>query len=499
MEQGSIEEESGDRWLGSDLAKSLRFYQKAYDCYLQSMDLEPLNLDSYYNSGRLLFHVYIQYNKTEGVDANELSNVDEVIGATNSVLQPLANVLYAHEQALKVCSQLQISPPNDLYFNAAMVYTEVVETFEDEPIESLLDFYQKGLHLYSNLIEDQVRLFKHFLGELQQANQEVNQQVYQDSIKELQNTSSTLKLQSTQEEFISIELVQPVDIYESLINAYRLIQALFDSAENHEIKLVIDTCELAVISFYEIANTLIEKYSINSIQKVDMIENLTESQVEDLLLAQASLKASTITNLDEIFAIWDPIPNSLKKYMIMNDNLQIYIDRNKLNLLEIWRCLCSMANYLKLAQQQLQDQFQNLQKASNHESTSGLIIQICSILIARADIDVQRYQIDIDQAKENQELLLKNAQILLKNAIKFANVSGGLREVVCDKLCRQKKLIDAKLRLCLLEKKTSVEELNEIVGRNKWVKELGELIKLEYYDKFGTQFIVQEYNENPTY
>lgn len=485
LEQGSADEESGDRWLGSDLAKSLRFYQKAYTSYLHSIKLDPLNLDTIYNSARLLFHVYFQYNKTEGVDVYELNNVDEVVNVENSVLQPLVNIVLAHEQALALCAQASITPPNDLYFNTAMVYTELIETI-DEPIQILLDIGLKAQQLYSSLLENQVELFERFLVDLQGI----------DEVEGYSEYSEPMHSQEAhQEEYTAVETVQPLDIYESLLNSYRLIQALIDNADPGEIPFVTDKFNLFVTAFNEVADNLIDKYSEQSLLKISMIENLAHDQVNDLILARNLLKASVTTNLDDILELWNPIQNNLKKFMMINDNLQLYLDKQPTTPDISWKCLSQMTNYLKLAQQDLQAQLAELQKTSNQSGASPLIIQICSILISRADIDVQRFQLDCQQARNNQNLLLSNATNFVKNAINFSNVSGGLREVASDKLQRLKKLADAKLRLCLLQQKTSIDELDQIVGRNRWVRELNELMKLEYYDKFGVQFIVREYQE----
>ena len=39
--KGTEEEESGDRWITSDLSKALRFYQRAFDLYQKNTKDEP--------------------------------------------------------------------------------------------------------------------------------------------------------------------------------------------------------------------------------------------------------------------------------------------------------------------------------------------------------------------------------------------------------------------------------------------------------------------------
>ena len=147
---------------------------------------------------------------------------------------------------------------------------------------------------------------------------------------------------------------------------------------------------------------------------------------------------------------------------------------------------------LKRAQELLNEQMQ-LQKKSNLqlEDLGSLIVQMSEVIIARADIELQRSLINNYSSSVNNHLvLMTNCKNLLKNAINIANLNGGLRERMMVKINREQCKLEAVFRLCILENRTSIEELDKVMTRNKWVNELPNLKKLGLYDDFGLNKII---------
>lgn len=94
-----------------------------------------------------------------------------------------------------------------------------------------------------------------------------------------------------------------------------------------------------------------------------------------------------------------------------------------------------------------------------------------------------------EPAAQHRRVLFANCQNFLKNASTLASQSGGLRERALEKQQRHKSKIDAVLRLCILEGKTSVGELDAILGRSRWVSELPNLVRMGYFRQFGIDLI----------
>ncbi|KAK6458203.1 uncharacterized protein RJT20DRAFT_126162 [Scheffersomyces xylosifermentans] len=503
LEQGSIDEESGDRWLGSDLAKSLRFYQKAYTSYLRSIRLQSeSNMDSYYNSARLLFQVYYQYFKTEGVNIYDLKNVEEALGGDdNSVVQNLANIISAHETAMRVANNLRAPVPLDLVFNTAVVYTEAIEVEQENPnsnFNQLLEVTHQAQILFLNLLEQQVSEFQKFSQELKEVD-------YNDPYEtpEVINSSEPHE-QSKQEEYTSDEVVQPVDILETILASYRLVQAILENVTDftEQNPRVLELINPLLSKSDEIAKTLIEEYSDLAANKNEMVSNISEEQISELKVAKNYILGLTLNDFEQLFELWAnaELPNTSERFMSAADNIQSLLDRNDLTLAFVnssenleakslfWKALTSMSTNLKKAQDILNSLLTEKKKTPSGVDLGlgALVAQISEVIIARADIELQRCQVTgYEPAEKNAQILLQNSKTLLKNAMNIANTPGGLRERVAEKLQREKKKVDAVIRLCVLEGKTSLQELDSILGRSKWTNELPSLVKLGYFDAFG--------------
>ena len=509
LEQGSIDEESGDRWLGSDLSKSLRFYQKAYTSYLQSISLlgtQGRNLDAFYNSSRLLFLVYNQYIKTDGVEIYELTNVDEALtGDKRSVLQDLAHIITAHETAMTVAKTSNIAIPSDLLFNTALVYTEAIEAEQENDqsdFNQLLEVTQRAQSLFLALLDLQMVEFQKFLQELNEVDvnaMESNNELYQQG---------GLHEETKQEEYTSDEVVQPVDILESVLSCYKLAQAILENVTDFDsqVPAVTNLIQPLLDRSDNIARDLIDNFSEVAANKNEMVANISEVQILELKVAKSYIVGLTSNDFDQLFEVWNnaELPATPERYMLAADNIQSLLDRNDVTLANVnssgilqskelyWKSLTQMSGNLKKAQDILSQLLAEKKKTPSGVDLGlgALVGQISEVIIARADIELQRCQISgYEPAEKNSQVLLQNCKTLLKNAMNIANTAGGLRERAAEKLQREKKKVDAVFRLCLLEGKTSTQELDTILGANKWPNELVSLTKLGYYDAFGVQNI----------
>lgn len=490
IEQGASEEESGDRWIGSDLAKGLRFFQKAYVSYIQAIRLSDsspaANVDCYYNSSRLLFHVYNNYVKQEGVNASQLENVNDAITGDYAVIQPLSNVVRAHERALEVASSTSI--PLDLLFNTALVYTEQIESFQDGGSD--IEFHQiletglKAQQLFENLLQQQTKSFQKFIQDLNDEGVETESSVEGSSVDG--------------DEFESVESLQPPDIFDTILSGYKLVQALLENISTPD---QVSPCTQLIQPFLNNLNSveldLISTFS-ESNNSNDMIQSISQEQINDSLVTKNYINGLLVNDLNDLFQIWDldELPTTPERYMMTSDNVQAFLDRNDINLenqstSEIyWQALTKMNHIYKLAQDQLQLVLQDKKLKKIDEGIGSLVAQISDIVIARSDIDLQRCQIEnYEPAIKNQQILLNNSKTFLKNAVNIANQSGGLRERISEKLLREKRKVDAVLRLCLIEGKITNQELDKIIGRVRWVNELPGLVKTGIFKKFGIENI----------
>ncbi|CAI5760634.1 unnamed protein product [Candida verbasci] len=488
LEQGSIDEESGDRWLGSDIAKSLRFYQKAYNNYLKSIETD-YNIDAYYNSSRLLFQIY-NLLKTDGLKLKDLNNIDEIFGS-NSIIQPLDQILKAHEDAIKQAKTQGAQPSPDLLFNFAVVYNEFIDVQGDSTdLTNLFNVFSLAAEIFETLLASQLNELEKFADELQNID---NSTVFSGN----RNANGGNK---RQEELVSAEVVQPTDLCETVLASYKLMSSMYDAdfATPQNLQSIADLISPLMYYTDDIVEKLLEKYSYKS-HISDMLDNITKVQHDEIHILRISIMGSYHTDLEFMMKHWQVIglPETPERYMTASDNIQAYLDRNEINLDKVnksanedkeiyWRCLTFQNTELKKAQELLNGQLKIKRKSPDGTELGigSLISQISEVIIARADIELTRSLMDYEPAIKNKNVLFNNAKVFLKSAMNIANTSGGLREKITEKLSREQRKTESALRLCYLENKYTPEELNEIMGStSRWEDELPNLRKVGLYNR----------------
>lgn len=456
LEEGAADEESGDRWHGSDLAKALRFYQKAYSNYKLAVGLgKPEQRDflqlAHYNALRLLFHVYLQYQREDAVQISDLKNVAEVVDAgVDSVVQEIAQIIQAHESALEFSGP---DAPIDLLFNTAMVYMDAVE--DAESASEAYGFVDRATALLREVLQRQI-------AEIQENNGEPRKDAETDS---------------------SDPPVTASDLLETVISIFNLAQTLYEAvgSSNNDIQ----TASSLIGPFVTHADQVAAELLNGSLHIYDY-------QKQEYLVSKAYCSASSFTNLEDITRVWDDqqLPESPERYMLAADCIDNFMQRSGLssgptvNPEIYWAALTKMTQYFKVAQEALSGRLQAIKGLGfgNQQLGVGAIIsQIAKVNIARADIDLQRSQLPLEQATKNQTLLMNNAKAFLKNATTFAKQAGGIREKAVEKAQREKRRVEAVCRLCVLEGKTDELELDSIIGVGRWQTEFEVFRDLWYF------------------
>ncbi|KAM9912788.1 hypothetical protein OXX69_002240 [Metschnikowia pulcherrima] len=452
IEEGAIEEESGDRWHGSDLAKALRFYQKAYTNYRKAIDIgspdqRPLVQLAHYNASRLLFHVYTQYQRTDGVDISELTNVTEVVDAgSSSVYQKISKIVKAHETAIEYAGA---DAPTDLLFNAAIVYIEAIE--ETNASAEIFEMASRSMQLLKGVLERQA--------------------------SELEVTSGVKPADVDPNEFTS-----PADMLDTVISVFSLVQTLYESVGGTAEKNAAVTS--LVGQFVTDSDTVGRQILGNA--------DIKQEQRLEYLLGKTYASAASCASLKDVFAEWDNsfLPQSPERYMSAADCIESFMSRTNINSPysetpeEYWDALTKMDQYFKQAHEMLNTKFKEAKASPASSQTLGLgsiISQIAKVCIARSDIDLQRSHLPLEKAVANSLILQANAKAFVKSAMNMAKQSGGMRETIVEKVQRERRRIEAVCRLCALERKASEQELDTIVGAGRWQSEIENMRELWVY------------------
>lgn len=454
-----------------------------------------LKLDIYYNISRLLFHVYNQFFLADGVHISDLVNVDEVLVSTQSVVQDLPTIVKHHESTIDLSIQLSLKPLIDLLYNTGIAYTQVLEDYKDKDsaFEMIYEYGLKTQQIFQQLLDQQVAQLQQFVAELDGINTETSE-APADRVE-------TPGDKPDSQNAVGEEVLQPSDVFDTIISGYKVSHALLENVNEPatEIPRIRDLINPFLYTCDTIATQLVDSFGETTNSKPDLLQSVSSQQWDEYKLNKAYTNALMIDELEELVSFWESNSSELheqpEKYLAIVDSVQEFLDRHDINLITcnasdqpqmiegFWRALTLMTNNLKKYQELMTTKKTEQQKTGG-DNLGTLIAQMSNVIIYRADIDLQRCQLNHEQGIKNRDLLLQNCKVFLKNAMNLANSSGGLREKASEKLARNQKKVEAVARLCVLENKTTIEELENILGRKLWQRELPNLKKLEYFDQF---------------
>lgn len=496
IEAAAADEESGDRWHGLDLAKALRFYQKAFSGYQAAISFDNSGVsalqDAYYNAVRLLFQVYSQYFKTDGVDVARLHNVGEVLtGDSRSVVQPIFDILTAHERALSVDPE---AAAGDLYFNTALVYTDAIEETDDPAL--IETYWTKGRALFLQVLHQQTSEFQEFL-EFAKGSSGVAEEATGSG--DPQNAPSP----GANQQYTSEKTVQPPDVLDTVISGLGLCQTVLESVDGVPGALEHTVAQIRpfALDICLVAQSLLSEYADKGNSgDTDVLESpqaalIDHSHAGEYYVVQAYVQALSVPDLAQVYEIWDSptLPNTPQRYMLAADSIETVLHRHGINADAqshadvYWAALTKMNLYYKQALELLNSEYSQQKTKLAGDTSLGvgeLIARIASVYIARSDIDVQRSQLHHEQAVQHADVLLNNSKAFLKNAMNLAKVSGGIREKAVEKAQRERKRYEAVSRLCVLEGKTDPADLNSILGPGNWESEVANYHDLWYFHRF---------------
>jgi len=473
--KGTEEEESGDRWITSDLSKALRFYQRAFDLYQKTLKMSPENLDALYNASRLLFSVYTEYIKNEAVNFADLTNCEQALaGNDNSVIQPLEKITKVFQQAVDFVSNHKTgSFPWDLYYNAAICYFEYAEDMTSGGYETDEHFDEAiGAMVSSQTLLTAVLKFQ---------------------VQALQKGDACAD--SEDNEHDDDDSIVPSTVLETCMDGYRLVTTLYEDACTEKRAEKVEKASQAFINDISIAaSELVAAFAANG--------KLTPEETNDLKLARAAFDTSRCTEVSGCDDIWKQaeVEDRPDKILVQAGSYRTLLDKYDEANVQVpdnqkWTVLTYMDRLYKQAYKLLKadlDEFKLGKKEDQGDSSSNTISQICTIFIEEADIALERSALNgCNVAVKSQGVLLKNFHALLKNAVIYSKKSGGLRESIAGKLLRVKRRREALIRMCIADGKTSISELNTIVGSKHWPQEVQDLADVAQYADGAARIVAQ--------
>lgn len=489
LNQGTEEEESGERFTLSDLSKSLRSYQRAYEYYIKASSGSNGRtlLDSRYNACRLVYHVYNQFFKDGVVDISlDLKSVSNVLSSPYLIVQTVPEILLLHEQVIESYDSMGFSKdvyfPWDLWYNTCLVYTELIEDSDDEDVsfERFQYYYTRAISLFEDILEYQVRKLREDVSHDEESHDE-------ESHDEGEHHHE-VEEEDQEMEYEAESSIVPSTILETIAAAYLLVQSVFESAnlnDKYKHESLVPLLNGFSSKLEMIANSLLEEFS----DSPDEYYQLDENELHNYHIARISiqgLQAQSLQSLTDIWLSQLPSINIIlpETYLMIADNFQNFLVRTVLNTEEQWKTLSTISSYYKKSQDAYAEklkltQQKALKDPNNSVDISPIVGQLGSILMNRADIEIIRTSSKFDY-KNLKQTLMKNRNVFLKNALNYLNFNCGLRETFFDRLNRRKLRYQVAIRQYSLGLIENIKASNE--NEQRLIKaEMNEFKELDVY------------------
>ncbi|GME78602.1 unnamed protein product [[Candida] boidinii] len=320
---GVDQEESGDRWLSSDLAKALRFYQLSFTSYKKCLEIDPTYFDGIYNLSRLLLSVYNNFIKNEAVNVNLLVNVADAISG-DGVIQSLIDIIRFYENSLNTIENNQVSGltklPIDMYYNAALCYFELIEdiisneNIDDVKSNDIVLILNKAQLLFNKVLKEQVAELDNF--------------IFSFTIGESEEDKNNQSQSPKDEEYASIEeTVTPSVVLDTVLNCYRLISTAFEAAiTDFQVKKIEEVSESFISDADTISRTLLERFQDKEnslgINDIDVIPNLTVDEADELRLTKITYNGSKLISFNELVNNWENENCKIEAFDINRENFK---------------------------------------------------------------------------------------------------------------------------------------------------------------------------------
>lgn len=450
-------EDQANRWLISDIKKTLKFYQQAmimYQTGLTAPDSKvSMTYDIHYNITRLYLQIYNDYLASHGfinilqyVDLSDMADIDKLF-------KPLQEIVSDMETVLQTYSNVPNLDTWDLQSNLIIAYLNNLESQDQLALTG-----SELLNLNDKFHEISITLLLH----------QINELISDSDMVSLQDNDTTddgfakdiINEQIPNKNGMGIKTDHNIgnhsqDIQDELVNVSD--QITFESASElifNMLKFEQNMLELVI------ENRLNEK-ELNPVQLNHLEDHIDTSlnQINDIINTH-SILAPLLTN--EEFQIITYTINCDKlilnqQFDILQENIannggSINFELANIDLLKFaqnciqssdlelcWKISTLLSKKLTEVRNSFSAQRQNLLKSLDKEALSGTVYQLCNLYLESAENETLRYRINKEQDPANtktQEVLLKNINILLNNGATIAKAHCGMQEHVNDKLVR---------------------------------------------------------------
>ena len=483
-EEGTAAEEQAERWLLSDVRRSLRAYVEAFALYEAGLangteGSVSLAYDIAYNETRLLLQIHTDYVANDGwIDLLQFVRLDDIPGV-GEVLRPLPEIVQKLEQIrAQHLGSLDVDMW-DLECNILTAYLSLVESNERYGVHGadLLVLADKFVELSQYIVKKQIDELESWEGGnppedsaalVRDTLDEQAGQASRDGSGIVTNAANDPSRGEPETMDVSDQITTE-SLTEVLLDCYKFAQALLEILVQQS-STESNSNPLNIVQVNYLADTA-DKLSRTVDDIVSTVSRTIPVDLSEISLAQFGVAgARTLLQGDlGAFDAWlasDTGENATLD-MVKLDALEFSLDSGapQGDAAVEWVLASALAKKCSGVGARLgalrtelltTGQFDQARNAQ----LSHTVFQLCSVYVTGSDNDLRRYVLKQREANGEETarvsgILLRNAQVLLSNVATIASKSCGMQETVVDKLRRNYVHQQGTARLQLLAAGTS--------------------------------------------
>ena len=478
-------EEQAERWLLSDIKKSLRFYMKAFQMYEigltapQSTDKGTYNI--LYNETRLLLQLYSDYMANNGyinllqyITLDDIPNVEVILKPINEIIERFETVLQNY----------QSMDTWDLQSNLLTSYLLLIENYDKYHLNSgqIMDLANKFFTLSHELVLHQLESIGNggnVVGNNTVLYGEDSNAFISIDDEKVNYTGDTLEMESrdgfgikinkqhsNKEELVEVsDEITPESLFDVIMMCLKFNQALLEIMIDTKLGTGDQLLNVIQLNYLE---DITNKQILTVDDIIETHKEVLTFKISDINLARYAVKGVQLLysdpNVENLITYLetnpDPHISLVDLYLVKIDLFELAIDYVPDDLLDLKWNLCTQLNHLLTStRNELNGKRKNLMVSHDQfelANLSNVVFQLCDVTIAAASNELRRYNIKarMNESTANlcnvQSILLKNVKTLLTNAQVIAEKSCGMQETIVDKLKRNYIYNEAKDKLAAL-------------------------------------------------
>ncbi|GCE99629.1 hypothetical protein ZYGM_003683 [Zygosaccharomyces mellis] len=476
-------EEQAERWILSDIKKTLRFYLLALECYEKALQApEASSTGSYnilYNETRLFLQVYTEYLANNGyINVLQYIKLDDLPGISNLNLS-LPEIVQRFQA---VQQRFQQETTWDFHFNMLTCYLSLLESVDTYNLggEDIVQLTTNYLELTQSLVQTVMQKLQFISA--QPNSDQLPESVPREEVPPNKRDGSGVMAHGNDNDDAGgsqrVEVADQVNyetIAEILTNGFKCVQTLVEicvDSRHGEGRL-----NPVQINFLEDISSKFWHQLTDIRQSVDSMGlDLSQADISGMVINALRLINAGVPALEQY--IFSVSPRTSEMLLAQVDLLQFVIGclESTADVTLQWS-LCTLLNKVL---EEARRQFTHLRSKVSLDPTadelSRVTFHLCDIYIDSSDNELTRYWIrrnSNDNGSNNNsdtddkicQVLLKNAKTLLVNAMRIAEKPCGLQETVVDKLKRNYVFTQAKCRFQALENGSIV--INQIEDQDQ--------------------------------